>query len=47
MKEIHAQKISETQGEKSKDCKETNDTPDQVETYFVQGLVHFTPFCEI
>jgi hypothetical protein len=31
------------EGEKSKGCKETNDTPDQVETYFVQGLVHFTP----
>ncbi len=31
------------EGEKSKDCKETNDTPGSVETYFVQGLVHFTP----
>ena len=31
------------EGEKSKDCKETNDTPGQVETYFVQGIVHFTP----
>jgi hypothetical protein len=31
------------EGKKSKDCKETHDTPDQVETYFIQGLVHFTP----
>lgn len=31
------------EGDNSEDCKETNDTSSQVETYFVQGLVHFTP----